>query len=108
MVDAMRSPEQQEEAIEGKYFYISLVLHGIILLALILGIDYTTPMPVIENTNQHDVISAVVLGDTPKSKIVPDQPAPPPPPTPVVMEKPKLRIRAEVPDELKPELNFQI
>jgi serine O-acetyltransferase len=26
----------------------------------------------------------------------------------VVMEKPKLRIRAEVPDELKPELNFQI
>ena len=26
----------------------------------------------------------------------------------VVMEKPKLRIRAEVPDELKPELNYQI
>jgi serine O-acetyltransferase len=28
--------------------------------------------------------------------------------TTVVMEKPKLRIRAEVPDELKPELNYQI
>ncbi len=30
------------------------------------------------------------------------------PHTTVVMEKPKLRIRAEVPDELKPELNYQI
>ncbi|WP_425618169.1 serine O-acetyltransferase EpsC [Anatilimnocola sp. NA78] len=30
------------------------------------------------------------------------------PHTTVVMEKPKLRIRAEIPDELKPELNYQI
>ncbi|ADB19066.1 Serine O-acetyltransferase [Pirellula staleyi DSM 6068] len=30
------------------------------------------------------------------------------PHTTVTMEKPKLRIRAEIPDELKPELNYQI
>ena len=30
------------------------------------------------------------------------------PHTTVTMEKPKLRIRAEMPDEMKPELNYQI
>jgi len=30
------------------------------------------------------------------------------PHTTVTMEKPRLRIRAEVPDELKPELNYSI
>ena len=30
------------------------------------------------------------------------------PHTTVVMEKPKLRIRAELPDDMKPELNYQI
>jgi serine O-acetyltransferase len=28
--------------------------------------------------------------------------------TTIVMEKPKLRMRSELPDELKPELNYQI
>ena len=30
------------------------------------------------------------------------------PKTTVTMEKPRLRIRAEIPDELKPELNYSI
>ena len=30
------------------------------------------------------------------------------PHTTVIMEKPKLRIRSEVPDEMKPERNYQI
>jgi colicin import membrane protein len=48
-------------------------LHLIILLLFILGFDHTSSLPVFENTNKNDVISAVVLGDTDKSKILPKQ-----------------------------------
>lgn len=63
-----------------KYFTVSLVFHVAVLLVLILSFDFAAPLPVLENTNQHDVISAVVLGDTAKSKIVPKPVSPPPPP----------------------------
>src|SRR5438477_9762704 len=54
----------------AKYLIFSLSLHIIILLIFIIGFDLVTPLPVIENSNQHDIISATVLGDTEKSKIV--------------------------------------
>lgn len=54
-----------------------------------MGLDLTSPMPVIENTNQHDVISAVVLGDSPNSKIIHDEPATPPPLPTIAKEAPK-------------------
>lgn len=41
---------------------------------LVVGFDFSSPLPVIENTNKNDVISAVVLGDSPDSKILPQQP----------------------------------
>lgn len=68
---------------DKKYFLISLCFHLIVLLVLILGLDFASPIPVFENTNKNDVISAVVLGDTQKSKILPQQT----PVTPVVQEK---------------------
>lgn len=74
---------QQTDKRSQIYFCISLVLHVGVVALLILGLDVTSPMVVIENTNQHDVISAVVLGDTAKSKILRDEPAPLPPPPPV-------------------------
>lgn len=91
---------------ENKYLAISASLHVGVLLILILGFDFTTPMPVIENTNKNDIISAVILGDSVKSKIIPhDQPATPPPPPPPVIAKetpkplpPKVK---EVPEPVK-------
>jgi colicin import membrane protein len=56
-----------------KYFILSAALHLAILLILILSIDFAAPLVVVENTNKNDIISAVVLGDTIKSKILPQQ-----------------------------------
>ncbi len=53
------------------YFFISATLHSILLLCLVLSMDFAAPLVVFENTNKQDVISAVVLGDTAKSKILP-------------------------------------
>ena len=58
----------------GSYLFASLFFHSLILLILIIGIEFSSPLFVVENTNQHDVISAVVLGDTPKSKMIIQQP----------------------------------
>lgn len=57
-----------------KYLIISIIFHAGILLMLVVGVDFSSPLPVIENTNKNDVISAVVLGDSPDSKILPQQP----------------------------------
>lgn len=75
---------------EQKYVVISVVCHVLVLLAFVLGLDQTSQLAVIENTNQHDVISAVVLGDTAKSKILPQQiDAPKPKPVVEPKEEPK-------------------
>src|SRR5690242_6439947 len=86
----MMRRQQREKAVNQRCFYLSLGFHVGVLLLLVLGFDVTSPMVVIENTNQHDVISAVVLGDTAKSKIIHYQPTtPPPPPPPVVKQEPQ-------------------
>jgi colicin import membrane protein len=78
---------------DKKYFIVSAVFHLAVLLVLILGFDFSAPMVVIENTNKTDVISAVILGDTQKSKIVPQQvtaePPQPPEPKPLPKLEPK-------------------
>lgn len=61
-----------------KYVVISILCHFILLLLLILGFDFSAPLPVLENRNKADIINAVVLGDSPKSKILPHSPSPPP------------------------------
>lgn len=76
---------------DKKYFFISALLHVFILMLLIAGFDFTKPLPVIENTNKNDVISAVVLGDSAKSKILPNK----------VHHKPKKVIAKQ--EESKPE-----
>ncbi len=74
-----------------KYFIISALFHLGILLAIVLTIEFAAPLIVVENTNKQDVISAVVLGDTVKSKIMPEKitpkPPAPEPKKPVVVEK---------------------
>lgn len=49
----------------------SACLHGAILLLLLFGFAFSTPIPVFQNSNKHDVISAVVLGDIQESKVLP-------------------------------------
>ncbi len=86
----------------SNYFIISVVFHVAVVIILALGFDFTAPLAVIENTNKNDVISAVVLGDTAKSKILPQKPTPepvqqvakpeskptpPPPPPPKLVSK---------------------
>lgn len=83
-----------------KYFTVSVILHGVILLALVLGLDATSTLPVFENTNKNDVISAVVLGDSAKSKILPRELTPQPEPAPP-KELPKPQEQKSLPPPVK-------
>lgn len=90
-----------------KYLASSFIFHVIIFLALVLNHEFTAPLAVIENTNQHDVISAVVLGDTEKSKILPHEKTAPVPPEPVKQAVPEVKkpeIKPEVKPQPKPEV----
>ena len=74
-----------------KYVVTSCIFHAAIFLILVLNYHFSTPLAVIENTNQHDVISAVVLGDTAKSKILPhEEPSVKPVPKPEPVKKPEI------------------
>lgn len=80
---------KREQQPDNKYFIASGLFHAGIVLALVLSYELTTPLAVIENTNQHDVISAVVLGDTAKSKVLPhEKPAATPEQKPDPVKKP--------------------
>lgn len=65
------------------FFIISIAFHIVVLCVLVLGFNSSANMYVFENTNKTDVISAVILGDTAKSKILPQKLAPTPLPPPV-------------------------
>jgi colicin import membrane protein len=83
---------------DKNFLIVSIVFHIGILLFLMLGFDRTSLLPVLENTNQNDIISAVVLGDTAKSKILPKQIAA----QPAAQEEPKKNIIAlKKPDKKK-------
>lgn len=85
---------------ERKFIIHSLVAHVVILLLLVLGFDNNASHPVFENTNQHDVISAVVLGDTAKSKILPKQNAPEPEPIKEIVKK-ELPVKSAEPTPMQ-------
>lgn len=75
-----------------KYFVVSCLCHLGVLLLFIIGFESVNPLVVIENTNKHDVISAVILGDIKESKILPQETPKPVIPKPMpepVKEKPK-------------------
>ncbi|OGT37425.1 MAG: protein TolA [Gammaproteobacteria bacterium RIFCSPHIGHO2_12_FULL_38_14] len=57
--------------LKRKYFLFSLFFHFTLFLILVLGFDFTAPLPVFEQSNKNDVISAVILGETEKSNILP-------------------------------------
>jgi colicin import membrane protein len=91
---------------QNKYLIASCLCHLALLLAIVVEYNFAEPIAVIENTNQHDVISAVVLGDTAKSKILPHEqptvrPEPKPEPKP---EPPKEVAKVEPKPEPKPEV----
>jgi colicin import membrane protein len=70
-----------------KCFFASVAAHAFLLFVFIVGFDYVAPLPVLENTQKNDVISAVILGDSPDSKILPQKIAQPvPAPQPVKPE----------------------
>lgn len=83
---------------DRKYVFLALGLHALILAVLIIGVDFSLPPPVLENTNKHDVVSAVILGDTAKSKILPSEPITPPPPQPEI--KKELPIKTKKTNDL--------
>lgn len=83
-----------------KYLIFSVIAHIGLLLIFVLGLDTVSTVPVIENTNKNDVISAVILGDSQKSKILPQTPPANPAPPPVVKEEPK---PTPPPPKVKPE-----
>lgn len=108
--------------LQQRYLMLSLTIHVVILLALIVSYEFSTPLPVFENTNQNDTISAVILGDSVKSKIIPkklpsiepvkpvQKPLPPPPkkiasvetPKPPVVEKDAIALKPPKPTPKKP------
>ena len=57
-----------------KYVIVSFVIHVLVLMGLVFNIHFLMPLPVVENTNKQDVISAVILGDVQTSTILPRQP----------------------------------
>lgn len=86
---------QADNDVMTRYFALSLSVHVAVLIALILNLDFSQPLAVVENTNQHDVISAVVLGDVEKSKVLPQQS--------VSQPTPKLKIEQPKEAPKKPE-----
>lgn len=93
----------------NKYVYISFTLHVVMVLVLVMSVNFSTPLSVFENTNKQDVISAVILGDTAKSKILPQQITPPPAIKQVKNEPPKEQPKtipkpaeAKIKDVIKP------
>ncbi|VVC75299.1 hypothetical protein AQUSIP_05870 [Aquicella siphonis] len=92
----------------NKYFVFSTVFHIVILGVLVLSFERAATLPVFENTNKQDVISAVVLGDTDKSRILPRQLASRPVRQPV-REKPDPApkpqpVRQQVPAQVEKEV----
>src|SRR3990167_6497224 len=82
------------------YLLLSLGLHVVILLLFIVGLEWSGPLVVVENTDKHDVMSAVILGDTEKSKILttPSANTVTPAPTSEVLPK---KIVSQTPPEPK-------
>ncbi|MBA3660875.1 MAG: cell envelope integrity protein TolA [Gammaproteobacteria bacterium] len=59
-----------------RHVLVSLVLHVGILSIFVLSFELATLPPVLENSNHPPVINAVILGETPKSKILPQETPP--------------------------------
>lgn len=75
-----RGGSQAASSRDKTFFIMSLAAHAALIAYFIFGLELISTRYVFENTNKTDVISAVVLGDTEKSKIVTEQSMPTPPP----------------------------
>lgn len=83
---------------QRKYIYFSIAFHVLILIVLTLGIEFSEPLAVLQQSNKQDVISAVVLGDTEKSRILPQKNKPPV--TPKIVEKKEITPQPEIKKEM--------
>lgn len=50
---------------QQKHLFYSLVLHVVLLSILVISFDFTSPMPVLENTHTNEVINAMVIQSAP-------------------------------------------
>lgn len=55
------------------FLIVSFGIHIVIFFIIVCSFDWQSRLLVVENTNKQDVISAMVLGDSPESKILPDK-----------------------------------
>jgi colicin import membrane protein len=87
-------------------FYFSLALHVILLTILVVSFDFSSPMPVVENSKNKEVINAIVMDrPLPPSKIIQKHaPAKLPQPKPV---EPK-PVAPPIPKPVEPKLNQPI
>lgn len=88
----------------NKYFFSSLLLHTIILLVLIVNLELSSRMPVVRNSDQPEVIDAMIMEEPPEqtSHIIQRPPAPV---KPIFPPEPKPPAKPEVksePDPVKP------
>jgi colicin import membrane protein len=100
----------RQQPFKQKHFFYSLVLHLILLSVFVLGFDFTSPMPVVENTNKDDVINAMVMESSPVTprkriplpapSVTKAKPLPEPPKPAVVKPQP---VEAPKPPVVKPE-----
>jgi colicin import membrane protein len=74
-------------------FYCSLFLHAVILMVLIVNFDLSTPMPVIENSENKHILNAIVMDA--------------PPQIPKIFQKPVLPklISPSTPKKIEPDLS---
>lgn len=77
------------------FIVISLIFHSLVLAALIFGLEFSNPPPVLRNTTKQDVISAVVLGEIAQSKILPE-------PVKQIVVKPEPKVPSPPPEALNP------
>lgn len=87
---------------------VSLLLHVICLLILTLHLEFSSPIPVVVNTAKQDMISAVILGDSPKSNILPEKKAPAPIQTKVATPLKETISKKVMPPEKLLEKNLSI
>jgi colicin import membrane protein len=89
---------------QNKCLLFSILLHFGILLVLVVSMNQRAMLPVFENTNRQDVISAVALRE---SEVLPSKPNPPPKPQPLpkVQSQP---VKIEPKQEKSPDITKAI
>lgn len=88
-----------------KHFYLSLLLHLLLLFILVASIEFKSSMPVVNNSDKPEVINALVMDvveKEPKVVVQKPIPTPPAPPKPVAPPIPKPPAKPEIVEKEPP------